>query len=91
MTGCVFSWLATVISAAAVGTLLGVCLGRGRAQARPTAPRTAAALAPCRRHLAAVERENVRLRERVQTLESQLRTVVGRGCIITVDWRKPQR
>jgi hypothetical protein len=37
-----------------------------------------------------LECENAQLRQRVQTLEAQLRLVVGRGCLITVDLRKPQ-
>ena len=70
-------WLCSwgvVIGVGVVGTLLGVCLGR----------------APGRRTSAALECENAQLRQRVQTLETELRLVVGRGCLITVDLRKPQ-
>ena len=89
MTGCLCSWVA-LISVGVVGTLLGVCLGRAPGRGRPVVPRLAAGGAQGRRHPAALERENVQLRQRVQTLEAELRLVVGRGCLITVDLRKPQ-
>ena len=88
MTGCLCSWV-VMISLGAVGTLLGVCLGRAAGRGRGVVP----GLARRRvrgRHPAALERENVQLRQRVQTLEAELRLVVGRGCLITVDLRKPQ-
>ncbi len=44
---------------------------------------------PRRLHTATVERENAQLRQRVQTLETEVRLVVGRGCLITVALRKP--
>ncbi len=90
MTGCLFSWVAALLSAGATGLLLGVYLGRAHGRAHGAAPRAAGGDRG-RCHLAAVERENERLRGRVQTLEAHLRLVVGRGCIITVDERKPQR
>jgi hypothetical protein len=52
-------------------------------------PRLAAGGVQRRRHSAALERENAQLRQRVQTLETEVRLVVGRGCLITVDLRKP--
>ncbi len=79
MTGCLCSWVTIVLSAAAVATLIGLGLQRARGAARPRAARAAAACEGCREQLAAAERENARLRERVQTLEDQVRTVVGRG------------
>ncbi|MDQ3903945.1 MAG: hypothetical protein M3300_00485 [Actinomycetota bacterium] len=88
MTGCLCSWGA-VIGVGAVGTLLGVWLGRASGQGRRVAPRLAGG-APGRRPPTALECENAQLRQRVQTLEAQLRLVVGRGCLITVDLRKPQ-
>jgi cell division protein FtsB len=91
MMGCLCSILATVLSAAVVAILFGVGLGRWRDRGRPTIARPTAAREQWRRQLAAAESENARLRARVETLEAQMRTVVGRGCIITVDWRKPQR
>ena len=87
MTGCLCSWV-VMISLGAVGTLLGVSLGRAR-PGRRVAPWPAARGAPGRRHRATLERENAQLRQRVQTLEAELRLVVGRGCLITVDLRKP--
>ena len=88
MTGCLCSWV-VMISLGAVGTLLGVCLGRAAGRGRWVVPRLAAGRAQGRRQRAALERENAQLRQRVQTLEAELRLVVGRGCLITVDLRKP--
>ncbi len=88
MTGCLCSWVA-VIGVGVVGTLLGVCLARAPGRGRRVVPRLAAGGVQRRRHSAALERENAQLRQRVQTLETEVRLVVGRGCLITVDLRKP--
>jgi hypothetical protein len=89
MTGCLCSWVA-VLGVGVVGTLLGMCLGRAPRQGRPVIPRWAAGVIQGRQTYAALECENAQLRQRVQTLETSLRLVVGRGCLITVDLRKPQ-
>jgi hypothetical protein len=78
-----------MISLGAMGTLLVLCLGRGRGRARRVVPRLAAGGEQGWRRRAVLERENAQLRQRVQTLEAELRLVVGRGCLITVDLRKP--
>ena len=88
MTGCLCSW-AAVISVGSVGLLLGVWLGRAPGRGHGLVPRRAAGGTQGRRHRATLERENAQLRQRVQTLEAELRLVVGRGCLITVDLRKP--
>ena len=88
MTGCLCSWVA-VIGVGVVGTLLGVWLGRAPSRGRRVVPRLAAGGVQGRRHRAALARENAQLRQRVQTLETEVRLVVGRGCLITVDLRKP--
>lgn len=43
-----------------------------------------------RRQLATYQTEREQLRGRAATLEEQLRAVLGRGCIIAVDVRRPR-
>ena len=88
-----WSILALMIALAGVGgsgALLGVHLGRVHCRADCPAGGEGAVFAQLRQQIATYQRENERLRMRVRTLEEHLAVVLGRGCIIAVDWRKPQ-
>ncbi len=88
-----WSILALVISFAGIGgggALLGMHLGRAYCRAGWPEGGDGAVLAQLRQQIATYQKENERLRMRVRTLEEHLAVVLGRGCIIAVDWRKPQ-
>lgn len=87
------TWSIFVLMIALVGgsgALLGVHLGRAHCRAGCPSVVDGAVLAQLRQQIATYQRENERLRIRVRTLEEHLAVVLGRGCIIAVDWRKPQ-
>ena len=80
--------ISLLLCAGLAGALL--AFASGRAYCRSDAPVAAGALDALSQQPAASQTENDRLQRRVQTLEEQLRTVLGDGCIITVAVRKPR-
>ena len=90
MTWSILALMITFAGVGGSGALLGVHLGRTHCRAHCSAGGDGAVLAQLRQQLATYQRENERLRMRVRTLEEHLSVVLGRGCIIAVDLRKPQ-
>ncbi|HSH80024.1 MAG TPA: hypothetical protein VLA19_15980 [Herpetosiphonaceae bacterium] len=80
--------IALLLCAGLAGALLG--FAGGRAQRPPDAPVDDGAIDELRGQLASSQAENTQLRRRAATLEEQLGAVLGRGCIIAVDIRKPR-
>jgi hypothetical protein len=80
--------IALVLGAGLAGALLGLAGGRTCSRSRVVAPADDGAIATLHQQLAAAQAETTQLRQRIQTLETQLHAVLGRGSIITVDVRR---